>query len=548
MFKYLLLIALRTIIFRNTPFTGGIIMSNGLSQLKGKEKARFLKEKYRELLLIKKLDLLTDKYRVLEKLIFKSLKTLTVFFNCEIGAFMQGQNLISSEPRENDGFIFTSIHSEVQNNLKKNVKSILNGFLLEPRSEAINNNCQNQVKEAGLKNYVLVPMILRNEIEGAFFLGNRSKDFSAADAETLKSACSQLDNAVEFCRYVKNHREARLSLKRQKRELDILYSMSLSLNYGYEMETLFQKILENVMSLLKIDRASIMKYDQRHDSLNTITVIGEKHNCRLAKISMGKGIAGLVLASGKPIFAPLGSEDRRFIPFNASGLKVKKIYSFACIPLVAKDSTIGVINLSMLTPKKSIKPSSLETLSVAANMISLAFQRQEFYQMSIKDELTGLFSFRHFKERLADECLRGRRYKVSLSLIIFDLDHFKSINDTYGHPFGNVVLKEVAAILTRNIRIGVDIPARFGGEEMVVILPHTEAEGAQIVAERIRKEVEQLQPMSESGKVPITISGGIACFPKHSEDAETLLKKADKALYQAKEGGRNQIVTSDGTL
>jgi len=125
---------------------------------------------------------------------------------------------------------------------------------------------------------------------------------------------------------------------------------------------------------------------------------------------------------------------------------------------------------------------------------------------------------------------------MSFSLIIFDLDHFKSVNDNYGHPFGNVVLKEVSAILIQNIRVGVDMPARFGGEELVVVLPHTEAPGAEIVAGRIRKQVENLALKANDQPVKITISGGIACFPTHADDGETLLKKADEALNRQRTG------------
>jgi len=519
-------------------------MPGKLSELKGKEKVKFLKAKYRELQLIHRLDRVTDKYRVLDKLIYKSLKILVSFFNCEIGAFLQGQNLSSTQTDENAGFVFASGVNEHPENTKIEVKKLLREFLLEPKGGLIQNFADPDSEHSEIKNFIIVPMILRNDIEGAFLLANRSEPFGEKDVVSLKSACAQLDNAVEFCRYVSDHKEASLSLTRQKRELEILYAMSLSLNHGYDLDTLLRKILENVMALLKIDRASVMKYDAKTDNLQTIAVLGEKQNCRLARLNMGKGIAGLVLASGKPIFAPLGSEDRRFLPFADSGIKVKKIYSFACIPLVAKDNVIGVINFSMLSPKKSIRPNSLDTLSVAANMISLAFQRQEFYQMSIKDELTGLYAFRHFKERLAEECMRCRRYKMSFSLIIFDLDHFKSVNDNYGHPFGNVVLKEVAAILIQNIRVGVDMPARFGGEELVVVLPHTEVPGAEIVAGRIRKQVENLALKVNDQPVKITISGGIACFPAHADDGETLLKKADEALYAAKEQGRNRIITA----
>ncbi|MBF0408521.1 MAG: diguanylate cyclase [Candidatus Riflebacteria bacterium] len=507
-----------------------------------KEKSRFLFRKYRELKLIQKLDTLTDRYRKHDQLLYNSLKTISRFFNCELAAFLPVQNQNTNQPSEESGLILTSIVPEPSDKQKSAVKKILRDFLNEPKDFYIENSPSEDKKNSEIKNYVMVPMILRNDIEGAFFIANSSNNFTEDDAETLKNACSQLDNAVEFCRFVKEHRGALQNLSRRTRELEILYEMSLSLNYGYDIETLTRKILENVMNLLKIDRASIMRYDQKTDELSTFLVIGEKQKIRLVKLGMSQGIAGLAMASGKPILAPLGSEDRRFLPFSFTGIKIKKIFSFACIPLMNEETPIGVINLSMLSAKKSIKQSHLETISVAANMISLAFQRQEFYQMSIKDELTGLFSFRYFKERLAEEVTRSRRYKMPFSLVLFDLDHFKSVNDTYGHPFGNIVLKKVSDIIIKNIRVGVDMPARFGGEELAVILPHTDSAGAEIVSQRIRAQVEELSLEFEKRKVKISISGGISSFPNHSNTADILLKKADEALYKAKETGRNKVV------
>ncbi|MBF0545930.1 MAG: sensor domain-containing diguanylate cyclase [Candidatus Riflebacteria bacterium] len=520
-------------------------MKEKLSSLQKKEKIKFLLSEHRELKLIKKLDELTDKYRALDKLISSSLKILLRYFNCETAAFLQLEGNDGSHSLPDQGFLFSSMHPEPPENMKEMVKQILIAFLTEPRDLVSVNSPTKEQQKAGIKNYIMVPMILRSQIEGAFLISNRARDFDLSDGAALKQACSQLDNAVEFCRYVKEHKKVTQNLKKQTRELQILYEMSLSLSYGYDFETLSRRILENVLELLKLDRASIMKFDSKLDELHTIVVVGEKQKVRLVKLGMGKGIAGLVLTNGKPILAPLGSEDNRFIPYDFAGIKPKKIFSLACIPLMADETPIGIINFSTLSSKKSIKQKHMETLTVASHMISLALQRQQFYQLSIKDELTGLFCFRYFKERLEEEVTRCRRYKIPFSLLLFDLDHFKKINDTYGHPFGNVVLKKVSEILLKNIRIGVDMPARFGGEELSIILPHTESEGAEIVAQRIRNQIETLDLEFENKPVPITISGGISTFPHHSDTPDGVLKAADQALYKAKEEGRNRIIVAE---
>ena len=171
-------------------------------------------------------------------------------------------------------------------------------------------------------------------------------------------------------------------------------------------------------------------------------------------------------------------------------------------------------------------------------------QRQTYYQLSIKDELTDLYTFRYFKERLNEESNRARRYKMAFTLVIMDLDHFKNVNDTYGHPFGNKVLQAVAGVLHNTIRSGVDMAARFGGEEMALILPHTGEQGGFILAERIRSKVEALVLKFEGGPVKITISGGLATFPTHGETAEAMLEASDQALYFSKENGRNRITVA----
>ncbi len=161
-------------------------------------------------------------------------------------------------------------------------------------------------------------------------------------------------------------------------------------------------------------------------------------------------------------------------------------------------------------------------------------------ELSVIDGLTGVYRRGFFDEKLNFEFSRAKAFKTSLGLMIIDIDHFKKINDTYGHQAGDSVLKKVAAVIKENV-YETDMVARYGGEEFVVIMPRAQAEGALRKAEHIRKLIES--EIFEAGveKIRITISAGIAHYPKDAETVSDLISKADTALYKAKESGRNRI-------
>lgn len=162
--------------------------------------------------------------------------------------------------------------------------------------------------------------------------------------------------------------------------------------------------------------------------------------------------------------------------------------------------------------------------------------------LAIRDGLTGQYNHRHFQESLAIEILRSNRHERCFSLIFLDVDNFKHYNDTHGHPAGDNVLSTLAEVLYQCLRRS-DLLARYGGEEFVILLPETDKEGALLIAEKLRRAVEEhafygreTQPL---GKV--TVSMGVAAYPEHGRDGSTLTKRADEALYKAKSQGRNRV-------
>lgn len=168
--------------------------------------------------------------------------------------------------------------------------------------------------------------------------------------------------------------------------------------------------------------------------------------------------------------------------------------------------------------------------------------KEELRQLAITDGLTGLYNYRYFKEHLSQELNRARRHKLNVSLVMMDIDHFKHYNDTNGHPAGDAVLKKIAKLLKDNIR-NIDLAARYGGEEFTLVLLETNKASAKIVAEKIRRLVEEqtfeFEDSQPNGR--ITISTGVATFPEDGTDFDALVNTADQRLYRVKQSGRNAI-------
>jgi len=175
---------------------------------------------------------------------------------------------------------------------------------------------------------------------------------------------------------------------------------------------------------------------------------------------------------------------------------------------------------------------------------TLSRQTEQLRKLTITDPLTGLLNRRYFQERLEEEIARSLRHERALSLLMLDVDGFKRFNDTFGHLAGDHALRLVGESLVRAVR-HMDIVARIGGDEFIVILPETDETLAAQIAERIRREVAMVRPPAPGSdplaNAPVTISIGIASYQINSDDREGLLERADQALYKAKAGGRNRV-------
>ncbi|SDD92614.1 diguanylate cyclase (GGDEF) domain-containing protein [Massilia sp. PDC64] len=217
-----------------------------------------------------------------------------------------------------------------------------------------------------------------------------------------------------------------------------------------------------------------------------------------------------------------------------------------CIPLVTHDDLVGMLHLEGLAAGPALEEQEHLAVTVAEQLalaLGNARLRESLRRQSVLDPLTGLFNRRHFDAALKRELARARRKNVPVSLVLVDIDHFKRVNDDYGHAVGDAVLRTIAQQLRLGIREG-DIACRYGGEEMVLLLPECAAEDARARAEAIRIALAAIAPHpAGEGPQQVTASFGVVAYPAHAQDAEALFWAADKALYRAKEQGRNRVVT-----
>lgn len=211
---------------------------------------------------------------------------------------------------------------------------------------------------------------------------------------------------------------------------------------------------------------------------------------------------------------------------------------YKVLPLKIDNSSIGYLALSKVKDKDQDKCHILVQQFLLG--LKRAFLYQRVQELAIMDSLTGVFSRRYSIDRLYEELERSKKFKYRFSFLMIDIDHFKDYNDKFGHLVGDAVLKETAETIKENVR-QIDLVGRYGGEEFLVILPETDKDQAKFAAERIRQAV-QIQPIKAYDEdLKVTISIGISTFPDDSQEASALVEKADTALYQAKQTGRNKI-------
>jgi diguanylate cyclase (GGDEF)-like protein/PAS domain S-box-containing protein len=270
-------------------------------------------------------------------------------------------------------------------------------------------------------------------------------------------------------------------------------------------------------------------------------VIGSWTDCKLPVMEF-EPVECWALRTGHPHLVVAGDTTARCA--HAAGVK----NTYLCVPILAQGETLGILHFQSTDDAPQLDASELSFKTTFAGQVGLSIAnirlRDALRTQSVRDALTGLYNRRYLEEVLDREVRRAGRAAQSLGVLMLDLDHFKRFNDTYGHDAGDVVLREAAAHLLKNVRAE-DFVCRFGGEEFVVILPTAGLDGARARGERLRSKMRELTIMHQGKSLGmVTFSVGVAAFPEHGTSPKELMAAADAALYEAKRGGRDQVAVA----
>jgi diguanylate cyclase (GGDEF)-like protein len=328
-------------------------------------------------------------------------------------------------------------------------------------------------------------------------------------------------------------------------EFKAIYAVSRNLAALIEPAPVYRLLLRSARDLAPIDAAAMVMADEAQTRYTVVEGHGWAKEFEGREVGLSeKTWAAWVLQSAED---PYLLDDIRGqsqpMPILVLDEGGPRSDSLLAVPLKSRNRTLGA--LLLLAKRNTFDAAAHRVLGILANQAAAALSTIQLMErvrdQAIRDGLTGLYNRRAFDEFIAQAQARQDRQGGSFALLLVDLDHFKKLNDTYGHPTGDAALRSAAHVLTRHLRRG-DQAARYGGEEFVVILPATDEAGAVRLAERVRSAIEKHRLVFEGARVAITASIGVAIWPQDAKDTTVLLAATDRALYAAKQGGRNRVV------
>ncbi len=333
-------------------------------------------------------------------------------------------------------------------------------------------------------------------------------------------------------------------LKQQSDEMDALKKLSVHLTSSLDLPDVLDAVVAEAMRLIPNARdAHIFLYKNRKLTFGAALDAEGNRNKGWVKPRLN-GLTYTVARAGQAIIV----EDMKNHPLFTNG-SPDWAGSIIGIPLKAGDTIMGVMNLAR-TITGSFSDSELQLLKMLSEQAAIAVSNASLHQMisrqAYSDTLTGLPNRRALDERLEEEVMSARKNNYSFAVVMMDLDGFKDVNDTYGHPVGDDVLRLVFGNMARGVR-NTDFLARYGGDELTLILSQSDMSSSQIVAEKITEGMKKIKfKLPDGKKLKLGISGGIAIFPVNARNGPDLLRAADAALYKAKKYERGTFQVARG--
>jgi two-component system, cell cycle response regulator len=395
-------------------------------------------------------------------------------------------------------------------------------------------------RDAGIRSLMASPIAADDGVERGTVIvdSTEQKHFSDDDHAYLATVARLIGLSVYYAYVYNGH-------KLEHQRIAAMSTIEKDFFQNLKIDAILDKIIEIIPFAISCDRISV---SLRNPDKVTATV-------RRAWGAQAEAFSGLTFSFKDKSLAGLLYTKNIVLSRNFANDRIETRYaegepasdellSFLAYP-IGVDECMGSVLLESAR-KDAFTEAKRDLLGRIATSAGLAIVKLQLYEqaqnLATHDGLTGLINHREFQSSLKAEITRSVRYNDPLSLVLCDIDFFKKINDNHGHPFGDIVLKEIASNLKTNIRDGVDIAARYGGEEFALILAKTDGPTAKETVERIREFIADSVYKTQHGEdLHVTMSFGIAVYGQHAKQLDQLISKADKALYRAKEKGRNRV-------
>jgi diguanylate cyclase (GGDEF)-like protein len=385
---------------------------------------------------------------------------------------------------------------------------------------------------AATRSELAIPLQVRDQVVGV--LDCQSERLNFFDQETLQLLTlfsTQASIALENTRLY--------SLEQRRRsQLEAINTIARQTTAVLEIGKLAEDVCSLTLESFGGDHASLLLFDEdrlvlraNKGSLTPLFIVGDE-------VPAVEGLLARALGSEKPI---VENDVRRTGEYRAGS---RETLSAVCLPLVSFGQVLGLLVLESAHPD-AFQPEDVNALESVADICAIAIQNarnfEQVRQLAYIDGLTGAFNRRYFEVRMAEEVARSSRHRLTFSVIMIDIDHFKELNDHFGHLRGDDVLRQVSAILSQQLRRS-DVVTRYGGEEFAIIAPEINLENAFAVADRLRRVLESWHFPGVTRSV--TISAGVAEFPSQGRTRDEIVSAADEALYAAKQGCRNRVIAA----
>ena len=324
-----------------------------------------------------------------------------------------------------------------------------------------------------------------------------------------------------------------------------LYNISSVITSIYDIGGLLKYINETIIEVVGAEYSTIFLFEPKRGSLEVEkTNIDDDDNLEKLTKSINNDVIFDIIENGSLFVVNfVDNNDYEFI-------RDRNVKSFVCMPISTTKKKYGIMLIESLEFNK-FDEQTQKLITLIGHQLSSSIENLELYkkmkELATTDALTGIYNRLYFQERLSKELKIAHENDYPFSLVIFDIDHFKQFNDNYSHLVGDKVLKVITSVVKNSIRRS-DIIARYGGEEFVVLFPNMDIERAQETCEMLRKKIQDTPVKSRDLSLSVTVSFGVANYPLNAFSEENLVKAADRAMYKAKNGGRNRVVISDEKL